>query len=161
MCGREYLVETSQTLLVVGAVTGGVILSALADHVGRKPMVLTCACALGVTAAISAASQSYAAFAMARYFIGVFYSARIFYTSLLCQPTNKHLLLPYEIVDMLLNCSFHRSNIIYTLCVIACKFYFTALQDKVSNCSYSHLCMVQPDIEALTRTEKVHIANLN
>ncbi len=28
--------ETSQTLVVVGAVTGGVLLSALADHLGRK-----------------------------------------------------------------------------------------------------------------------------
>ena len=66
--------ETSQTLLVIGAVSGGVILSAIADHVGRKPMVLSCACALGATAALSAASQSYTAFAVARYFIGVFYS---------------------------------------------------------------------------------------
>ena len=43
VCGRDYLMETSQTLLVIGAITGGVILSALADHVGRKPMVLSCA----------------------------------------------------------------------------------------------------------------------
>ena len=68
--------ETSQTLLVIGAVTGGVILSAIADHMGRKPMVLSCACALGVTAALSATSQSYIAFAVARYFVGVFYSVR-------------------------------------------------------------------------------------
>ena len=74
VCGDEYLIETSQTLLVVGAVTGGVLLSAMADHVGRKPMVLSCACALGVTAVLSTTSQSYVAFAVARYFIGVFYS---------------------------------------------------------------------------------------
>ena len=74
VCGRDYLMETSQTLLVIGAVTGGVILSALADQVGRKPMVLSCACALGVTSALTAASRSYVAFAVARYFIGVFYS---------------------------------------------------------------------------------------
>ena len=92
VCGREWLGELSQTLVVVGAVTGGVVLSMMADRVGRKPVILVSALALGVTGIITAYSTSYIMFAICRYFVGVFYSVSTCErtaTGLTTEPTKR------------------------------------------------------------------------
>ena len=40
MCGKEALVEMSQTIMVIGVMIGAMVFTAASDAIGRKPVFL-------------------------------------------------------------------------------------------------------------------------
>ncbi|XP_064623696.1 organic cation transporter protein-like [Lineus longissimus] len=92
VCGDNYLSELSQTLFVVGMLTGNLVISPLADKFGRKPALLLCHLMLAVVTFIGAFSPNYSTFAVCRVLQG-FIGTGILSTGLIaaCElfPTNR------------------------------------------------------------------------
>ena len=70
MCDRAYLIETSQTVMVIGVLVGAIVFTTLADNYGRKPIFLFSQCAMVVVGVATAFINSYYMFAALRLFAG-------------------------------------------------------------------------------------------
>ena len=77
-CDRSYLVSTSQTILVVGVMVGAMLMSTLGDMFGRKPVFLGSVLAISFVGFVTAWVESYVAFAVLRFFTGIFQQVRQF-----------------------------------------------------------------------------------
>ncbi|KAK2177215.1 hypothetical protein NP493_613g03003 [Ridgeia piscesae] len=70
VCDRAYLIETSQTVMVIGVLVGAIVFTTLADNYGRKPIFLFSQCAMVVVGVATAFINSYYMFAALRLFAG-------------------------------------------------------------------------------------------
>ena len=70
VCDRAYLIETSQTVMVIGVLVGAIVFTTLADNYGRKPIFLFSQCAMVVVGVATAFINSYYMFAALRLLAG-------------------------------------------------------------------------------------------
>ena len=70
MCDQSYLVETTQTVMVIGVMVGAMTFSALSDRFGRKPVFLFSEWAMVVVGIITAFVNNYYLFAAMRFLAG-------------------------------------------------------------------------------------------
>lgn len=70
VCDRAYLIETSQTVMVIGVLLGAIVFTTLADNFGRKPVFLFSQCAMVVIGVATAFINSYYVFTALRFFAG-------------------------------------------------------------------------------------------
>ncbi|CAD5117723.1 DgyrCDS6470 [Dimorphilus gyrociliatus] len=70
-CDKAYLVELSQTILVVGVIVGAMLCSSLSDRFGRKVVFLSSMLAESVLGCLVTFMPNYYSFAVVRFFIGV------------------------------------------------------------------------------------------
>lgn len=70
VCDRAYLIETSQTVMVIGVLIGAIVFTTLADHFGRKPVFLFSQCGMVIIGVMTAFVNSYYMFTALRMFAG-------------------------------------------------------------------------------------------
>ena len=72
VCGRGYLVETSQTILVAGVMVGAMLMTSLADKCGRKMVFIGSILGISFVGFLTSFVNNYIAFAFFRFCTGVF-----------------------------------------------------------------------------------------
>lgn len=70
VCDNDYLVETSQTVMVIGVMVGAMFFTALSDNYGRKPVFLFSQWAMVVIGVITAFCTNYYLFSVLRFLAG-------------------------------------------------------------------------------------------
>ena len=70
VCDKAYLIETSQTVMVIGVLVGAIVFTTLSDNFGRKPIFLFSQCAMVVVGVTTAFINNYYAFTVLRLFAG-------------------------------------------------------------------------------------------
>lgn len=70
VCDRAYLIETSQTVMVIGVLVGAIVFTTLADNFGRKPVFLFSQCAMVIVGLATAFINNYYIFTALRLFAG-------------------------------------------------------------------------------------------
>ena len=70
VCDNSYLVETSQTVMVVGVMFGAMFFSAMSDNFGRKPVFLFSEWAMVIVGITTAFVDNYYLFAVLRFCAG-------------------------------------------------------------------------------------------
>ena len=76
VCGKEPLVDMSQTIMVVGVMVGAMVFSASSDVLGRKPTFLFSEWAMVVVGVLTAFSFNYYVFCVLRFFAGALQQVR-------------------------------------------------------------------------------------
>ncbi|XP_046357182.1 organic cation transporter protein-like isoform X2 [Haliotis rufescens] len=70
VCNKNYLVELSTTIYMIGSASGAVILTPFSDRFGRKRLLLSCLCIQAVIGFAVAFVQNYVAFTLLRAVVG-------------------------------------------------------------------------------------------
>jgi len=70
VCDNSYLVETTQTVMVVGVMCGAMFFSTMSDYIGRKPVFLFSEWAMVVVGVSTAFVKNYYIFAVLRFLAG-------------------------------------------------------------------------------------------
>ena len=76
VCGKEPLVDMSQTIMVVGVMFGAMVFSASSDVLGRKPTFLFSEWSMVVVGVLTAFSFNYYVFCVLRFLAGALQQVR-------------------------------------------------------------------------------------
>jgi len=76
VCGKAYLKDLSQTVLVFGVMLGALFFTTLADNFGRKPVFLFSQWAMIVVGITNAFVTNYYVFMVLRFFTGALQQVR-------------------------------------------------------------------------------------
>lgn len=73
------MTNMAQTILVCGVLAGAMLFTILADNLGRKPVFLFSLWGIVVVGVLTAFTQSYITFAIARFFTGMVQQVGIYF----------------------------------------------------------------------------------
>ncbi|ESN92522.1 hypothetical protein HELRODRAFT_181398 [Helobdella robusta] len=71
VCTRDFLVQTSQVVLVLGIMCGSIAITIISDRFGRKPVFITCQMLLVLFGSLSALMPNIHWFIVSKFFIGL------------------------------------------------------------------------------------------
>ncbi|XP_070573944.1 organic anion transporter 3-like [Ptychodera flava] len=71
VCDQTALSQISQSIYMIGVMIGALVVGRLSDRSGRKTMYLACLWSLGIFGTLTALTQTFAAYCILKFFIGL------------------------------------------------------------------------------------------